>query len=176
MNHQHGPLNPPRFRSIRPRARSDKRQTPMPQPTPRTWPTVLLRHAAPAGSHYDWLLGDPRMGHDPEARLWTARTTRPSWDWPTLESWGLIPLAPHRTRYLRYQGLLDRAPGAEASRRPTKSPSRGWVARVDEGWFIPILWTASRAVIDLQFHGARGEVELIRVGPALWRARWCLVG
>src|SRR5690349_7523608 len=73
-------------------------------------PTVLLRHEAPDGSHYDWLLADPRTAHDPESRLWTARVMEPSSRWAELGMWDLQPIGAHRRIYLTYEGPINAAP------------------------------------------------------------------
>ncbi len=120
-------------------------------------PTVLLRHDSPAGLHHDWLLGDPQLVDDPEARLWTARVGPPSTDWTALGSWDLEPIQPHRRHYLTYQGPL--------------SNGRGTVQRVDEGSFVPLIWTDRRILIDLTMRHCTGRIELTRLSPTHWRAR-----
>jgi hypothetical protein len=124
-------------------------------------PTVLLRHqahglspAVPAGTHYDWLMGDPA---DPGGRLWAARTEAPSDAWERLRQWDLHELPPHRRIYLDFEGPL--------------SGGRGIVARVDQGTATPVLWSGSRRVLDLRLDRCRGRVVLVRLGPDLWRAQ-----
>lgn len=116
-------------------------------------PTALLQHTTRTGSHYDWLLADPR---DPLGLLWTARTHESSDTWATRGSWKLEPISPHRRVYLDYQGAI--------------SGGRGSVLRVDRGWFVPQLWTASRMVLDLHFTRCAGLVELRRVSRKCWVA------
>ena len=123
-------------------------------------PTVLLRHqvhgltaAAPAGTHYDWLMGDPT---DPAGPLWAARVAWPSGAWASLGWWDLWELSPHRRAYLQFEGQI--------------SGGRGTVARVDRGWIVPRQWSVSRRVLDLGLARSRGLVVLVRLGPGLWRA------
>jgi hypothetical protein len=123
----------------------------------RELPTVLLKHTTAQGTHYDWLLAHPDDGL-PDGRLWTARVDHPSSDWPGLLVWNLTPIEPHRREYLTNQGPI--------------SGGRGTVTRVDEGVFVPQLWTDSRIVIDLRFAHAANRVGLTRLNDALWQARW----
>ena len=122
-------------------------------------PTVVLHHQTAVGAHYDWLLSDPDLaGSDaPEHCLWAARTEYPSGDWPMLGSFCLEPLPRHRRRYLTYQGPLGQG--------------RGEVKRVDQGWFIPRLWTGRRIVLDLHLESGNSQVELQMLGSNLWQAR-----
>ncbi|MCE9591401.1 MAG: hypothetical protein K8S99_12850 [Planctomycetes bacterium] len=131
-------------------------------PLPR-YPTVLLRHDAPAGTHHDWLLHDPLAVNSPDAPLWAARVIQPSRDWPALHAWDLTPLPPHRRAYLTFEGPLT----------PDKNGTpRGSVTRIDEGDFAVLDWSDERFVIDLRFRGCAGVVEARRVTPTLWRAAW----
>jgi hypothetical protein len=122
----------------------------------RTLPTVVLAHWRASDLHYDWLLAPPG---DPEALLWTARVWRPPRDWSCAGAWGLEVAAPHRRRYLTYQGPLSRG--------------RGSVRRVARGHFAPLLWGASRMELRLWLNGATGWVVLWRVAPDRWMAAWC---
>ena len=117
-------------------------------------PTALLHHTTRTGSHYDWLLADPR---DPNGLLWTARTTVDSKTWAMRGSWALEPIAAHRRLYLDYQGAI--------------SGGRGSVMRVDRGWFTPKLWTGSRIVVALHFTHCAGVVEMRRASEKCWTAR-----
>lgn len=121
---------------------------------PPTLPTVLLRHEAPDGTHYDWLLGDPA---DPDGPLWTARTRLPSEQWPSVGEWMLEPIAPHRRHYLTHQGDIG--------------GGRGTVARIDQGTHRPEHWSPDRILTTLAMRRVRGTVELVRVDERCWRAR-----
>lgn len=119
-------------------------------------PTVLLHHVTDAGSHYDWLLGDPM---DVTGRLWTARVGVPSRHWRDARRFAAEPLGPHRRRYLTYEGEIG--------------GGRGRVTRTDRGVVIPRLWTRGRIVVQVRMTCFTGLIDLRRGGPALWRAR-CL--
>jgi len=114
-------------------------------------PVVLLRHETRQGSHFDWLLGDPRC---PQGALWAVRVRVPSGCWGGV--WGLQRIAPHRRRYLTYAGPL--------------TDGRGQVYRVDRGWFVPLLWTDQKKVIDLAMCDARGLVAIHRLTSDRYRA------
>ena len=118
-------------------------------------PTVLLHHVTAAGSHYDWLIGDPR---EPEGRLWTARTMHDSRAWARRWSWAVQPIGAHRRHYLTWQGPI--------------AGGRGAVRRVDAGRARPRLWSADRIVVDLRMRRCAGRVELRRMSDAVWIARW----
>jgi hypothetical protein len=158
--------------------------------------TVLLRHETPGGGHYDWLLEDPsilnligrshpcpqvaakgnirRLCSDlratpqgpggasseggEERTLWAARINVPTGQWSTVGAWSCQQIDHHRPLYLRYQGLVGGTPG------------RGWVKRVDEGWFIPRLWTADRLVLEVAMRQFTGWLECARQGEKLWQA------
>ena len=133
----------------------------MSQPAPAAYhegvsplPTVLLRHQTRHGQHYDWLLCDPR---DPAGPLPTFRVAQPTAMWATLRCVDLEPIAAHRRVYLAYEGNI--------------SGGRGQVRRVDQGVFTPVMWTASRIVIDLRTRCLTSRIEMRRVSSALWRAR-----
>lgn len=120
-------------------------------------PTALLLHVTRTGQHYDWLLGDPDVAaSEPKGRLWTARVPLPSQQWKAAESFLLQPLPPHRRFYLRHQGEV--------------SGGRGTVRRVDQGQVLPVLWRASRRVVDVQMRHFQGRLELIRLSQERWRA------
>ena len=116
-------------------------------------PTVLLRHQTISGSHYDWLMVDPR---DPEGPLWTGRTGISSRGWALARRWEVEEIAPHRRLYLTYEGPI--------------SSGRGSVDRIDQGQILPQLWTGHRIVLDLSMTCCRGLVQLVRIGPKRWRA------
>ncbi len=116
-------------------------------------PTVLLRHTTRAGGHYDWLLADPL---DPTGLLWTARCDLPSEQWLGARTFAMKPIQPHRRVYLTYEGPI--------------SGGRGSARRVDEGTFVPRLWTASRIVIDVNLRRCRATIEMTRITGNRWRA------
>lgn len=122
-------------------------------------PTVLLHHATQAGSHYDWLMGDPGPGSvgDVGAKLWTARIALPSEQWAAAGWFELLMLPPHRRAYLTYQGPI--------------SDGRGWVRRVDEGVALPRLWRQSQAVLTVTMRHFQGDISLRRLAEARWEAR-----
>ena len=117
-------------------------------------PTVLLRHTTRIGSHYDWLLANPR---DPMGLLWTARCDLSSSHWLRAGRFMLQAIQPHRRVYLNYQGAI--------------SGGRGSVLRVDEGDFVPRLWTPRRMMLDVKLIHCQAEVELKRVATDRWQAR-----
>ena len=114
-------------------------------------PVVLLRHETRHGRHFDWLLGDPCC---PQGSLWAVRAQVSSRSWRGI--WHLQPMEPHRRRYLTYEGLLTKG--------------RGQVCQVDRGWFVPLLWTGNRRVIDLAMRHARGIVAIDRMASDRYRA------
>jgi len=117
-------------------------------------PSVLLRHRAPRGSHHDWLLADPNV---PDAALWAGRVRLHSRHWRSLRGWYVQQIAPHRRRYLTYEGDLG--------------GGRGTVERVDEGTFVTRQWEPDRILIDLTMAHCRGLVLLRRVGVHRWWAK-----
>ena len=114
-------------------------------------PVVLIRHETRHGSHFDWLLGDPRC---PKGALWAARVRAPSSCWGGV--WRLQRIAPHRRRYLTYEGLL--------------TDGRGQVRGIDRGWFVPLLWTDDKMIIDLAMFHVRGLVAMNRLTSDRYRA------
>lgn len=122
----------------------------MPQPQP----TVLLRHAMEAGTHYDWLIARP--GED---LLWTARVADPSSRWAELGRWTLEALAPHRRVYLTYEGPV--------------SGDRGTVERVDSGEVRIEAWTADAATLVVAMTHFQGRVSLVRQAERCWTAEVC---
>lgn len=127
-------------------------------------PTVLLRHETRQGAHYDWMLADPETT-DQARTLWTARVDTPTRHWTSLRSWRLRQIQHHRQHYLTYQGSLA----------PRQGLPRGTVRRVDRGWFVPLIWTRSRIVLDLRMRFVQGRIEARRVDRDLLLAR-CLGG
>lgn len=121
-------------------------------------PCVLLLHLTDEGQHYDWLLGDPR---NPRGRLWTAHCQHPSATWAQLRTWTVQEIAPHRRKYLRFQGPLP----------PLEGRSRGRVVRVDRGSFHPIQWGPRRRLIDLKLQHFSGRLLLERLDGTHWRVR-----
>lgn len=121
-----------------------------------TLPTVLLLHETRAGTHHDWLLGDPTRAGAPDAPLWTARVATPTWHWRAARRLHLTPLPPHRRAYLAYQGPV--------------AGGRGAVRRLDAGTVQPELWAASRIVLNVEMRWFRGRMELVKRSPALWDA------
>ena len=119
-------------------------------------PTVLLRHETPCGTHHDWMLAEPNTWHQQDARLWTGRVQTDSRDWASTGAWTVDEIEPHRRHYLTYEGPI--------------SGGRGHVARVDCGWFVPVLWTADRIVIALTMQHCQGRAEMCRVTQGHWRA------
>lgn len=122
--------------------------------------TVVLRHADRFGVHYDWLLAPPCEVDAPDhsAPLWTARAATPSWTWTEQGVWPLQRIGAHRRAYLSYQGSI--------------SGNRGWVTRIDQGWFSPWLWTAQRILADVHLTHCRGRIELALLANDRWRAKW----
>lgn len=118
---------------------------------------VLLRHDTRHGAHYDWLFAPPAALGDPQAPLWSARVGHPSWCWPVTRHWSVHQLDDHRCAYLAYQGPV--------------SGDRGSVKRIDAGHVRPVLWSAGRIVINLQFQHCVGLVRLDRVAGTRWRAQ-----
>ncbi len=117
--------------------------------------TLLLHEGAGVGPHHDWLVADPARPGDAGALLWAVRVG-PHWDdWP---AWGLVrmtALAPHRRRYLSWEGGL--------------SGGRGRVRRVGRGTAEVLLWTPRRAELVLHTGHATLRVALRREGGA-WLA------
>ena len=127
-------------------------------------PMVLLQHHTPTGTHHDWLLAQPQ---DPKGLLWAFRCTLPATHWPGTGPLGLERLAPHRRRYLHYQGWLSAQVGADG-----QTASRGWVRRVDEGWFETLLWSADHMLLRLHWRQTQGLVQLERQSDRYWRLIW----
>lgn len=121
-------------------------------------PAALLRHQTQAGSHFDWLLGIPGSESDPAARLWTARVDLPSTHWRDAGKLTLTRLPDHRRIYLTYQGPI--------------SGGRGQVIRVDQGQVLPLLWTATRIHLDVQFTHYQGIAELHKLTGDRWLAHF----
>ena len=119
----------------------------------RHFRTVILHHTSRHGSHYDWLLEDPAQ---PGGLLWAARVIHASDAWLSMGAFTLQPIAPHRRRYLSYEGPI--------------SGGRGQVRRVDEGVFVPRLWCEHRTVLDVSLGRFEGRVEMRRVSAACWKA------
>lgn len=117
--------------------------------------TVLLCHETRCGSHYDWLMVDPRSGCVPDAAVWAARVKWSSRSWGYLGSWLINPIAPHRRCYLTYQGPV--------------TDNRGTVRRVDAGWFVPLLWTEHRLVVALAMQHFTGSLDIRRLFDGRWR-------
>lgn len=118
-------------------------------------PTAVLEHTTRDGVHYDWLLADPA---DADGLLWTARADLPPQLWVNAAAWSLTPIGAHRRAYLKYEGPV--------------SGDRGVVRRIDQGTFVPELWTVSRIVIDIEMGLVRGRLELAKASDARWQARW----
>ncbi len=121
-------------------------------------PMVILKHVSRTGSHYDWLLANPR---DPAGPLWTARMNCTSAHWRQQERWMLEPLPAHRRSYLHHQGPIGPGP---------KGETRGSVVRLDSGSFTPLLWTATRMILDVKLAAFDGRVQLQRCSPSRWTA------
>ena len=119
--------------------------------------TVLLRHDTSHAAHYDWLFQPPAALGVPNVPLWSARVTHPSWCWPITRHWPVHQFDDHRYAYLAYQGPI--------------SGDRGSVKRIDIGHVRPILWSASRIVLNLQFQHCVGLVRLDRITGPHWRAQ-----
>jgi len=120
-------------------------------------PTALLLHTTPDGCHYDWLIGTPEHGADPEAGLWTARVNHPSGTWRSLGRLDLTVIDPHRSVYLDYQGPI--------------SGGRGHVRRVDQGVAVIHLWRVGLVVLDIRMQHFQGRLEIGEVATKSWRAR-----
>lgn len=121
-------------------------------------PMVVLRHQTPDGVHFDWLLAAPT---DPLGLLWAARILYPSNLWPALSSWSVQKIAPHRRRYLTYEGPLD-----------VPSQGRGSVQRIDQGWHLPLLWSESRLLLRINLSRCAGTVQIRMHSPFLGLAHW----
>lgn len=121
-------------------------------------PSVVLRHVTRTGAHLDWLIADPTRAADDARPLWTARLSVPPRHWQAIGRWTLEQIGHHRVRYLTHQGPIG--------------GSRGSVLRLARGRVRPAIWTASRLVLWLDLPPAVGQVDLRRVGPARWVARW----
>ena len=130
----------------------------LPDPCAAKLPTVLLEHRTADTMHHDWLLADPRLADQPDARLFTARLEPHSRAWAARGSWMLEQIKPHRRLYLTYQGPL--------------SGGRGHVRQVDAGWFSPLHWCDEHMVIQLAMRHCQGLIGLRRVEANRWRAVW----
>ena len=113
---------------------------------PLRFDTVLLWHETAAGNHHDWLFVDPTTLDQPEAPLTTYRIAAPPDQWLELGRMELTPIPPHRRIYLTYEGPI--------------SGNRGSVKRIDEGTFVPVLWTPQKKVIDLKLRRFQGVVSI----------------
>lgn len=81
------------------------------------------------------------------APLWAGRLGLAPSRWPATPFRLIVaPLAPHRRRYLHYQGPLTRG--------------RGCVRRVEQGTITPGLWRLGRAELTLHLHQWTGRVAL----------------
>jgi hypothetical protein len=120
--------------------------------------TVILEHTTGDGVHHDWLIEDPRLPDPkaPDARLWAARVSPSPAYWQVLGRFDAEAIAPHRRRYLAYQGPI--------------SAGRGRVRRVAQGRCVARLWTRSRIVLSTDFvhRGADNHIELRLCGGSRW--------
>ncbi|MFN3167284.1 MAG: hypothetical protein ACE37H_09505 [Phycisphaeraceae bacterium] len=118
--------------------------------------TVILEHTDVNGVHFDWLIEDPTLAdpQSPEARLWAARVPAPPAHWPALGRFDARVIAPHRRRYLGYQGPI--------------SDGRGRVRRVAAGTCVALLWTRSRILLNAQLAGVHRSIALRHVGGSGW--------
>jgi hypothetical protein len=128
--------------------------------------SVLLRHSLSHETHHDWMLEAPE---DPAGRLWTARLRLPwafwqgqGWDASRAGassvgggSWLLQELPTHRRIYLQYQGPIG--------------GGRGSVLQLDHGIYRPLIWTASRRLVELNMQRVFGRFEMVKLGGTTWR-------
>jgi len=114
--------------------------------------TVVLCHETTHGSHYDWLLAQPRVATAGTA-VWAGRTTLHSRHWQRRKTWILHRMNPHRAYYLTYQGPVP----------PKDRRARGQVRRVDRGTLMPKIWTPNRIVVavSMRFFQATVEIHLM---------------
>lgn len=127
-------------------------------------PTVLLLHATAHDTHHDWCIAFPpshRPASDPPdspdaPALWTARVGPPSRHWAALGRFLLTPLPPHRRHYLTYQGPI--------------SGGRGTVRRIDLGHILPLRWTDTHLLLNVQFRHFHGLIDLRLLCPTHWQA------
>ncbi|MDH3583819.1 MAG: hypothetical protein OER86_06355 [Phycisphaerae bacterium] len=133
--------------------------------------TVLLRHRWRGRSHFDWLIDAPP---DPESNPWGpapgatgsagdhARALRawrlqvPPWQWSQYRIFPLVPLDPHRRRYLNYQGPV--------------AGDRGQVWRVDCGTVVVSPEPGSCWLLRVELKHFRGRLRLHRGAEGAWRA------
>lgn len=119
-------------------------------------PTVVLHHVRAVDAHYDWMLSPP--GERGDLRTW--RVPRPPPDWLALGGFGAVALPDHRRAYLQKQGTL--------------TGRRGWVTRVAEGSFQPLLWTPRQVQVQLRWARPSGlpamRLTLDRLTSERWRA------
>ena len=115
--------------------------------------TVLLKHDAPAGVHYDWMLEPPGTGLQ---RLWTCRVYWPVAQWPTKGTWEVEVIAPHRRDFLDYQGPLTHG--------------RGTVSRIERGLYTQLTWLDDRLELDLTFSCWSHHIHLEQIDGARWQA------
>ncbi len=119
--------------------------------------TALLQHVTRNGTHYDWLIDAPVVaGLSADRPLWAARVPLPTRDWRTARVLVIDVIQPHRRLYLRYQGPV--------------AGDRGEVVRVDAGDARPVMWTASRLVLDVHMRHYTGRIDLQHLHEHRWRA------
>ncbi|MEQ8845826.1 MAG: hypothetical protein RIB58_13335 [Phycisphaerales bacterium] len=100
---------------------------------PRPFPTVLLRHDLPDGSHhFDWLIDRDGQGPLLTFRLDADLRTGP----PSFEA---VLLPDHRRRYLDYEGPV--------------SGGRGSVQRLWRGQGVLVVEEADRVVVRVEIAG-----------------------
>ncbi len=122
-------------------------------------PAVVLHHRTPSGNHFDWLLTDAAA---PGGLLWALRgAIAPDTVSRRID---LTEMAPHRRRYLTYQGPIS----------PEGGRHRGDVLRVDQATYLPRLWTRHRRVVELTWRRAGSMVLDFRLihGPVWCGAAW----
>lgn len=116
---------------------------------------MVLRHEAPDGVHFDWLLDPPVKHALPEGRLWTLRVALPPEQWLQGGQFEARELAPHRRAYLEYEGEV--------------SGGRGSVRRVAAGLYQSRAWRRERVELDVRMEEWTLRVVLARVDEGLWR-------
>ena len=112
--------------------------------------TILFHEGGPQPDHYDWLFEDPAGSE----KLVCFRVNRPPGQWSPGQRIRLEALAPHRARYLDYEGPL--------------SEGRGAVRRVDRGSLRVRLWESKRAELWLQTDAFGGLVVLTGGDSGIW--------
>lgn len=115
--------------------------------------TVLIRHDAPDGVHFDWMIEDPA---ESQGRLWTARVPIPADQWHDVGRWRIEPIGRHRRVYLTYEGPL--------------TDGRGTLTRVDQGVCRVVEWSDDGIVIDVQMSAFEGVVEVAKAHDGQWWA------